>query len=196
MTTPGETGLPRALERLLAEAAADEALREELLADRLGAAERRGHALSPAERAALEAVPDAQLRTLIEGLARQVVAPPATPPGLDAELMNMPITGIRPDGPVFAPQGIRPERPEPVRGIQPSPVKGIRPGRVVLAAAAVTTVGAAVGGVVCLSAGVRPDVPEVVEPVHKQGQQQEAVAPALEPSSDAGPEGGAEPDEQ
>jgi hypothetical protein len=157
------------LERLLAEAAADEALREELLADRLGAAQRRGYTLGPDEQAALEAVPAAQLRTLIDGLSRQVGPASAE---VDGGMASMPVTGIRPDG--------------------PSPVKGIRPGRVVLAAAAVTTVGAAIGGAVCVSAGVRPDVPGVVKPV----QRQEVVAPAQEAVSDAGPEGGAEHDKQ
>jgi hypothetical protein len=166
---PTTGGLPRALERVLAEAAVDQGFREALLADRLAAVTARGLELSETERAALQSVPEAQLRSLIDVLAKQVALvqdePPAPP----------------------QPQGNRPDRPEEMvqcTGIRPEApaIRGTRPGRIILAAAA-GTVALGVGGAMLLSAGSRPEPPPVTEPVTAPQATRQA-----QDAADAGPE--------
>ena len=174
---PTTGGLPRALERVLAKAAVDEDFREALLTDRLGAVTARGLELSESEQAALKSVPAAQLRSLIDGLARQVALaqdePPAPPqpqgirPDRPAPAPAgirpdppPPTRGIRPDVPEYSSHGVRPDRPEPMiqsAGIRPeSPaIRGTRPGRIILAAAAGTVALGVVGGERCCSRPAR-----------------------------------------
>ena len=161
---------PRNLEQILAAAAADPSLKEALLADRLAAVEALGQGLSPSEQKILLAVPDEQLRAMVDRLAG--AAPPVLAP------------------PTFAPQGIRPEAPagvrphSPTRGIRPdSPVKGIRPGRLLLTAAAATVVTAGAASL-CVTAGVRPEAPP---PVTEAAQPRDAADRAdARPPADAG----------
>ncbi len=195
MTSQSTTGgLPRALERVLAEAAVDEGFREALLADRLGAVTARGLELSETEQAALQSVPEVQLRSLIDGLARQVALaqdePPAPPQpqGIRPDRPHPPPAGIRPDDPPLRTHGIQPDRPEEMvqcTGIRPeSPaIRGTRPGRIILAAAA-GTVALGAGGAMLLSAGSRPEPPPVTEPAKAVQPPQDNKA-ASEP--DAGP---------
>jgi hypothetical protein len=197
MTSQSTTGgLPRALERVLAEAAVDEGFREALLADRLGAVTARGLELSASEQAALQSVPEVQLRSLIDGLARQVALaqdePPAPPQpqGIRPDRPRPAPTGIRPDVPEFVSHGVRPDRlseQEQVQctGVRPDPpIRGTRPGRIILAAAA-GTVALGAGGAMLLSAGSRPEPPPVTEPVTEPANapQDSQAAAAI----DAGP---------
>jgi len=110
------TGLSRAIEETLADAARDPGFRDELLADRKRAIGRRNYRLSDTEQSLLDAVPDAQLRSLIDTLSQQETL-------VTGAREETSIGGIRP---VYQSAGIRPG----------SPVRGTRPGRVVLAAAA------------------------------------------------------------
>lgn len=155
--------LSRALEQILAEAAADPKFKEALLADRLAAAEARGHQLSPSEQQILLAVPDDQLAVMVDRLGRSVEVGPKVrtitfaPQGIrpEAPAGVRPATdtlGIRPAPPT---RGIRPEVPPDHR---PNVSKGIRPGRVLLTAAAATAVTAGVASLY-VTTGVRPDIP-------------------------------------
>jgi len=141
--------LPQAIERVLVDAAADPDFCEALLARRLEALDARGHALAPSERALLGAVPEAQLRTVIDRLrdvAREPVAPappapdgPFPPPaGIRPDQIPVP-AGIRPDQIPVAPQGIR---PDPVPPKEPEPPSDPPPDEPVL-----------------VPAGIRPDDP-------------------------------------
>jgi len=100
-----DQGTSGALEALLAAAAADGALRAELLADPLGAAARAGYQLAPSEREMLAQAPREQLEAMLAGIASAPVRVAEEP---------VTLTGSRPDRPV---------------------VRGTRPGCVVLAAA-------------------------------------------------------------
>jgi hypothetical protein len=133
----GDQKLPEAVQRVLVEAAADPEFCEALLARRLEAADARGHALNPSERAMLQSVPDPQLRAVIDGLR-----------GIGADL-PAPAEVI----PFAEPAGIRPDDPV---------VKGIRPTRLLIGAAVTT---AALGGAAywLLAAGSRPEPPAVEE---------------------------------
>lgn len=165
---------PRNLEQILAEAAADPALRELLLGDREAAARDLG--LSESQRRLLMAVPDVQLVAVLDFLAVQGGAdgpaqPPTTATGARPD-SHPPVQGIRPDSPT---RGIRPDFVS--HGVRPSPgpVKGIRPGRVLLTAAAAATLVTAGATMVCVTAGVRPDVPpppvtEAARPDDKSGR--------------------------
>jgi hypothetical protein len=202
---PTTGGLPRALERVLAEAAVDQGFREALLADRLAAVTARGLELSETERAALQSVPEAQLRSLIDGLAKQVAlvqdeppAPPQpqgnrpdrpspSPAGIRPDELPPRTQGIRPDVPEYSSHGVRPDRPEEMvqcTGIRPEApaIRGTRPGRIILAAAA-GTVALGVGGAMLLSAGSRPEPPPVTEPVTAPQATRQA-----QDAADAGPE--------
>lgn len=116
--------LPQAIERVLVDAAADPDFCQALLARRLEALDARGHILEPSERALLQAVPEAQLRAVIDGLrdvAKEPVAP-APPAPLGPGGPFPPPAGIRPDQ-VPVPAGIRPDRiPMAPQGIRPDPV--------------------------------------------------------------------------
>ncbi len=148
---------PRNLEQILAQAAAQPALRELLLGDREAAA--RDLELSDSERQVLMAVPDAQLAAVLDFLAARgdeevPTEPQAAATGARPDL-PLQVLGVRPD---VQTRGIRPDFPS--QGIRPdSPVKEIRPGRVLLTAAAAATVVTAGAATVCVTAGVRPDVP-------------------------------------
>jgi hypothetical protein len=156
---------PRNLEQILAEAAAQPALRELLLVDREAAARDLG--LSQTDRQVLMAVPDAQLAAVLDVLAVQESEGGPSAPSAVA-------TGVRPDRPPPV-QGIRPEVSSHGIRPMPGPVKGIRPGRVLLTAAAAATVVTAGAATVCVTAGVRPDVPpppvtETVRPADNSGR--------------------------
>ena len=60
-----DVAIPISLERILLEAAADEAFRQELLADREGALAALGIELRPSEQAMLSTLPDAALLAMI-----------------------------------------------------------------------------------------------------------------------------------
>ncbi len=145
---------PNALEQLLMQAASDDEFKEELLCDRIAAASRRGLALSVSEQATLAAIPEAQLRVMIDNI----------PLAAEAERMLPEATlGIRPGEGFskFSAEGIRPEDgsslvSQGVRPDIPSPVRGIRPAHLLIGAAAVTTV-VLTAGSMCLVAGSRPD---------------------------------------
>lgn len=64
----GTISVPVGLERLLFRAATDPALRDELIRDRTGCAERHGLVLAPSERAVLEVAPAAQLAAMIDAI--------------------------------------------------------------------------------------------------------------------------------
>jgi hypothetical protein len=139
--------LPKSLEQILAAAARDQQLRDDLLRDRLAAVRSRGFQLSPSEEAVLQAVPEEHLRELIAALPPDVTPVPETPSDY------MVSRGIQPDGPVAMPAGIRP-------GL----VKGLRPGLGV-GVALVATGAAALGvGYVTLSKGHTADVPAARPP--------------------------------
>lgn len=151
------------LEAILVASVHDDAFRDALLQDPVGAVEQRDHQLSPHDRAMLAAVSTHQLRVILAGL-RQAAAVAAAPPAT-----------------VSTAQGNRPGADELSTGpgeLRPGGVRGIRPGRVVLAAAAATAlVGGGMASTVCLITGVRPDAPPSVAPIRTDAA----------PSADAGP---------
>jgi hypothetical protein len=162
--------LPKALEQILAAAARDPQLRDELLRDRLAAVRSRGFQLSPSEEAVLLAVPAEQLRELLAAMPPDVTPVPSVPTA-------MPVRGSLPDQPVTMSHGIRPDDPKY------AVVKGIRPGLGV-GVALVATGAAALGvGAFCkyTSKGHTADVPAERAP----------APPALTP--DGGPDGSAPP---
>ncbi len=138
--------LPPSLEQVLAEAASDATLRDRLLTDRRAALAGRG--LSESELAIIAAVPDDQLRQMLEQLAGQALVTTHAPLPADVRCQ-----GIRPDDEHHDPQ-LR-ER-----------VRGTRPGRLLLAAA-VTSAAIGGGATLLCSMGVRPDRPEQITQPHE-----------------------------
>ena len=126
--TPAENGGPsRTIERILAEAATDQEFCEHLLRDRVEAVEQRGYALDDNEKAMLRAVPENQLRAILEKIAGSDLHPEQVP--FDQEQMRyLPCEGIRPKGP-----------------------------RRLLLTAAVTTAALGGGAALLVTAGNRPD---------------------------------------
>jgi hypothetical protein len=158
------TEKPTTMEQLLAAAAADATLRDELLADRQAALRSRGIELNATDAAMLASVPDAQLEAMLGQLADGA----SVLSRIDASVR---CTGIRPDE---------------LERIERSPVKGIRPGRIILTAAVGTAV---VGGALSLSVtrGSRPDRPvQVTQPL----QQDAAQAAPPDAGSDGDEDGG------
>ena len=87
--------LTRAIEEILADAAKDPEFRSELLVDRNGAIERRSYSLSDTEKNLLDAVPEEQLRALLDTLSRSDA--PGIFKGQPGQAMPLgPPAGIRP----------------------------------------------------------------------------------------------------
>ncbi len=130
------------LEQLLAEAARDADFRAHLLRDRWGAVSERKLELSHSQRQLLEAIPDDQLKNLIEVMIDKPLMDP---------MDGTQCLGIRPDPPVT--RGISPDIPQ-MQGIRPgyNPVKGIRPIVAVATAAAISAAAAAAAVSQCESA--------------------------------------------
>lgn len=171
-----------AIEQLLIEAAADNKFKEALVVHRAAAARAHGFNLSASEQATLAAIPEAQLRVMIENITpgRAAEEPVYVSHGVRPDYHAEELTaGIRPeDAPRVVPGGIRPDLP--------SRVLGIRPAHLLLGAAAVTTAALAAGSF-CMVTGSRPDFPP-------EETTQSLTARSPDAAPDMGGDGGAEVD--
>ncbi len=137
------------LERVLLEAARDEAFHEDLTRRRGAAAEEAGIELTPSELAVLEAIPPPQLDAAVAGLKDH-----------EPSLSGSAAVPRDPTGPPMVSTGIRPEA-----------VRGTRPSRVPIAVAAVGGIAAATAaGIYSCSLGCRADIPpERITTVDRDG---------------------------
>jgi hypothetical protein len=154
--------IPRGIEVLVKKAAVDPAFRRLLLARRAEAAEEIGLVLQPAEVALLDAVPDQQLRAVID---RTRVAPEVRPAFLGKAaavmLVALGVTGLETRAQVEVVDGIRAVQKAPASA--PAPTAGVRvakmpatapaPGPVLQPAPPIAVLG-------LRAAGVRPAGPE------------------------------------
>jgi hypothetical protein len=170
------------MERLLALACEDGAFADDLVSRRSAAATDRGIALGDSDRAMLDAASDAQLRGLIDGLARgrrRATSAGSDPDGVEPPMEPFFFGGIRSDLPE------EPSEPTPVVRGHSSALP------IVAAAGAAVLVGGAIAAS-CCTAGMRTDVPPAPPPPPGAASHPEGERTPTQPSVPGGA-GSAEP---